>query len=147
MRTVDEILASWSTRSGSAEAQNKYKQSVNGVKENPLEQAASDEASRRYLDGVQKSEASGLRKAKLRAYPFNLWKQVTAEKGAARLRDGTANEAAKQRYRAALQKFTPVYQSIKDEARLMPKGSVSEAMAIVEMAYRKLKEAAGKPIM
>lgn len=127
-----------STQSGAA--RQKYIDGIQGVTESPMERAA--QAEDLFLKRVEESVRSGRRAAKLRSTPMERWKANAIKKGAERLGSGAA--AAADKMRAHMQRFGPVYDSIHEGVKSMPKGTEADALARVAFSMRKLKEAAGK---
>lgn len=145
MRTTEQIFQSWKDRTSSQQAIDKYKQSAQGLTVNPLELAATPEASRRYVEGVAASEASGKRIRGLQKVSFEQLKQAMVEKGAANMANGAKSKLAEARMKAAINTGRSAWEDIKATARTMSKGSDQDKLAIVQMAWNKMRAAYGHP--
>lgn len=119
--TPDQIAQHW--LAGVQGSTAKYKQRVEQLTENPLEAAATPEASARYINNIQASEAAGKRIAGLRRIPFSEWKRLTASKGAARLSSGATE--AKGKYVAFMTQFLPHLEAGVSKLKAMPRGDLN----------------------
>lgn len=122
MLTPDQTTNNW--LAGITQSPNKYKQKIERLTENPLEAAASPEASARYIAGIQHSEATGKRIAGLRRVPFSEWKRLAATKGASRLVSGATE--AKGKYLAFMTQFLPHLEAGVAKLKAMPRGDLNQ---------------------
>lgn len=141
-KRVDAAKAAAAYQRGMAQAASAYKDGIQSVTESPMAAAATPAASARYMEGIQRSEASGKRVAKLQATPLQTWKDNAVNVGANRLATGAQKAAGK--VQAHHQKWAPVYQAASDAAAAVtgPKG-LATAMAKQQAALTVLMQAAG----
>jgi hypothetical protein len=109
---------SWADRyvSGMQGAGAKYKNSIDQVSENPMQQAAAklDKAKRNYIEAID----SGRTAAALNSVSLETWKMQAKNKGAARL--GTGAQEAKSKVIAYAQRAAPAMQALQAQIRSMP---------------------------
>jgi hypothetical protein len=140
--TPDQIVKNWTGAMQSSATQQKYKDGVSRYNGNPMAQAASPEATQRYLNRVQESVASGKRQNRLNATPADRWKQNSVNIGAAAMSTGAQKGKAK--VMEAAQKWAPIYAQASAEVAAMPKGGRAEAKARAARAIDILMDAAGR---
>lgn len=127
-RNIQQITQRW-VQNGTASAQ-KYKDSVMSLVDDPLQKAA--DASASYLAGIQAAEASGKRAAGLRAFGFDNWKKVTANKGSIRLGQGMSE--SQERYQRQMTQLLPFIDNLVDT--LPPRGDLNTNIARAEKFMR-----------
>lgn len=138
-RSVEEVLASWTTNTTSA-AGTKYKQGIMGVKQAPTELAAAKV--NEYLAGVQRAVSDGSYVRGLQRVGLAEWQAAAINKGAANISTGVNN--AKDKMRRNLAKLLPLTEQIKQTVRQMPKGNLEEGLARVRAVAVAMKEAYGR---
>lgn len=142
VKNAQQANANWKAGMQAPQTAAKYQQGVNNVSQSPNAAAASPQAMAKYAQNTQAAIASGRMAAANNAVGLDKWK-AAANKGAARLSTGAANNAEK--HLAHAQKFQSVWQAQRDAAQAIPHdGSVSSAVARVQAAMQIAKQAAGK---
>lgn len=126
---------------GSPQTAQKYKDGINGFNGNPMALAATPEAMQAYLDGVQRSIASGKRANSLNQASAATWKNNAINVGAARLASGATKSQAK--YAAKIAPYAAVWPQMRAAARALPKGGLANATARAAAALQVLMTAAG----
>lgn len=137
---TETVVQRYLEGTSSPQAKKKYQEGVDAVTESPMQKAA--DSDQLYLQRIQESVSSGRRRQALLAVPLSRWKDNAKGKGADRLAGGA--RAAADKVRAHFQKWSPIYQQIKQECAAMPKGSIEDSMARVRRAIEISKQAAGK---
>lgn len=122
-------------------AGDKYKKGIQGVTVNPMQLAATPEATQRYVDGVTASVSSGRRAAALNAVPLSRWQNNAMNVGASRLASGA--QKATDKVAAHFQKWGPIQQNISDTVNAMPKGGLANAQARSAASIAMSMQAAG----
>lgn len=141
MITAEQAVARYMAGMSSSTATAKYKEGVQAVTESPMEKAASPASMDLYLKRVQDSVTSGRRRDRLLAVPLDRYKSNAIAK-ADRLASGA--KAAADKVRAHFSKWMPIYKSVSDTVKNMPKGGVEEAKARSGKAIEMLMQAAGR---
>lgn len=141
MISAEQAVQRYQRGMASGETLTKYKEGVGAVTESPMAKAATPEATELYLRRVQESVSSGKRQRKLLEAPLQRYKDNALAK-ADRLSSGA--KAAIDKVRAHFQKWTPIYQGVKDAVAGMPKGGMAEAQARSAKAIEMLMQAANR---
>lgn len=122
MLSPQQVAEKW--RSNTSNAQQAFKDGVNGVTISPMEKAAA--AQDRFLSGIQQAVSSGRWAAGLRSRTLEQWKASMTGKGAARIAGGVADAVPKMV--AFMTTWLPLQQQLRDRVAAMPKGSVADSI-------------------
>lgn len=137
-----DSAAKWLAAMTAPQTSANYVAGIEGTTVNPMQRAADSQDL--YLAGIQDAVNSGRMRAALLNTPLQAWKDGATKKGAGRLSSGAT--AAKDKVRAHFQEWTPIYRNISDTVQAMAKGGEANAVARMTMAYRMLKQSAGKSV-
>lgn len=132
----------WRRNASSANARQSYVDGINNFDGNPMQLAA--KADDLWFQRIEQVYQSGSRTQKLAQMPREAWSGPAVAK-ADRYTAGIAVGAPKML--AHMQRFGPVYDSIRAQAAQMPRGTIEDSLARVRMSIEKLKTAAGKPVI
>lgn len=125
-----EIADKWASQAGSASES--YRRGVNRVTESPTAKAAQNlnKARNNYNEAID----SGRMAARLNAVDISTWKNAASGKGASNYSTGIS--AGKNKMLAAMNKWTPIRNSIAASVRAMPANTAQEriqrAVAMME---------------
>ncbi len=139
-KSAEQIAKRWQDAMASPQTAQRYRDGIDATTVNPMELAAQQDQF--YLQQVQASVTSGKRAQRLRETPLSAWKDGAKNKGAGRLSSGAQQSAPK--YRAALQKWAPIYAQVSSEVAQMPKGGLANAQARANRAIEIMMAAAGR---
>jgi hypothetical protein len=118
VKSADQINKNWVAAMQSPLAQAKYKAGISAYGGNPMADAASPDATARYLANVQASVSNGKRANALANADPNLWKQNALNVGATGLGTGAVKKSPKQL--KAMQRWQPLYQQSSQAAAAVP---------------------------
>lgn len=122
----------WSERMQAAGQ--KMKDGVNAVTSSPMEAAAA--AKDRWIAGVNKAAQEGTFEDGLRSVSLAEWKQAMTEKGVANMQTGA--RASVPKVERFLRDFLPYAESVSEEIKSMPKGTLADSIARSTAAITKL---------
>lgn len=141
-KSAEQMASRWGAQMANPATAQAYTQGIDNTTRNPMQMAASAEAQARYVEGTARASTSGRMAAKLNAVPLEAWKTNAKSVGAQRLASGATK--ARGKVQAHFQKWAPIYQSVSDTVRAMPKGGMANAQARAAAAISMLMQAAGK---
>lgn len=124
----------WADRA--AAAGQRMKDGVNAVTESPTAKAAA--AKDQWLAGVQRAATEGRYEDGLNAVTLQDWKTAMTEKGVSNMATGVRASVGKmERF---LRDFLPYAESVSDEVRAMPKGTLQDSINRATAAITKLAQ-------
>lgn len=142
MLSAQEMAARWKESMKEGKTQKRYQEGIEKVRENPMEKAASPEATELYVRRVQEAVDSGKRERKLLSASFADWKKTAKSVGSQRLASGADKGAAKSDKH--FEQWASVYNSVSQEVAAMPKGTREAAKARVAKAIDLMMDAANR---
>lgn len=122
----------WSERMQSAGP--KMKDGINAVQTSPTELAA--QAKDRWIAGVNKAAAEGKYEDGLREVTLSDWKAAMIDKGVANMQTGA--RAAVSKVERFMRDFLPYAESVSEEIKSMPKGTLADSIARSTAAITKM---------
>lgn len=128
MLTPQQVAEKW--RANTSNAQQAFKDGVNGVQTAPGQRAAA--AADRFLAGVQASVSSGRWQQKVAGVSLESWKASMVGKGAARIAGGVA--AAVPKMQDFMTRWLPYEADLSARIAAMPKGDLASAQARANFA-------------
>jgi hypothetical protein len=143
MKTAADMAKNWTNGMQAPQTRQKYTDGINRTTVNPMQLAATPEATQLYLNNVQASVTSGKRQAKLNAANPQTWKANSVNIGANALSTGA--QKALPKVQAHFDKWAPIYAQMSQAAKAIPKdGTLGSAMARVQAAIQVAMQAAGR---
>lgn len=136
MATAEQILNKYVSNSTAA-ANGSYIDGVMGVREAPTLKAAANEAG--WIAGCQRAQTEGKFKRGCERVDLASWQASVKNKGVSNYTTGVT--ASKQKMLRHIQMSIPVWASIKEQVRAMPKGSLEDGINRVRKAAQMMIDA------